>query len=540
MQGCGRVHLGVMLTTLGFPNRMLSVSLVVSTRTKEFIVYTKKLVAFFTVTLLAAVVVVPTAEASPVDPEGQPAAEQQSSQSPESPGIGDEDTPEDDALQSVQSGDTQPSIDPQSGAGYPPASLEPPMSGTGSAEPMSGELEKGSDTSDQLGSVMEPFSLPESSAYYEREMNGYAATVAIPGFEDPHQIGHGWTGMTPLFGGNAARGGPADLYAIKGGSGDLLFYARHEGGSFWDPIKAGRGWQSLRQVTGGVDFTGDGVSDILGIDSSGKLRLYRGEGSGIVYLSHNIGSSGWENIRLIAAVPSGPGGKPAIYAASNDGKLFVYLTDGRGHITGTRSVGHGWGEMRFLIGSKDWNGDGTSDLFGVKDDGNLYLYRGQSSGALETRTQVGHGWNGFVSIIAGEAVDGRPALWGVRKDGRLMEYTQLKPLGSDIVAIARKYRGVPYVWGGESPKGFDCSGFVSYVYREAGIPFPGHWRKYTWDIRKLGRVIQRGEARPGDIVWKKGHVGIYLGNNQVIHAPRRNDVVREGTLWKDPVFIRYP
>jgi cell wall-associated NlpC family hydrolase len=89
-----------------------------------------------------------------------------------------------------------------------------------------------------------------------------------------------------------------------------------------------------------------------------------------------------------------------------------------------------------------------------------------------------------------------------------------------IICLARQYLGVPYVWGGSSPNGFDCSGFVQYVYAQKGIHLPR-----TADIQATaGRPISKAELMPGDLVFFAGdyvnisHVGIYVGNGQMIHA----------------------
>ncbi|OKL47372.1 C40 family peptidase [Boudabousia marimammalium] len=90
------------------------------------------------------------------------------------------------------------------------------------------------------------------------------------------------------------------------------------------------------------------------------------------------------------------------------------------------------------------------------------------------------------------------------------------PNGS-VAAIAQQYIGVPYRWGGTTPGGgFDCSGFTAYVYRQVGINLP---HQSTAQMR-MGRRVSAAEARPGDLIWHPGHVGIYLGNGQMIHAPR--------------------
>lgn len=87
-----------------------------------------------------------------------------------------------------------------------------------------------------------------------------------------------------------------------------------------------------------------------------------------------------------------------------------------------------------------------------------------------------------------------------------------------IISTAKKYLGTPYVWGGKTPKGFDCSGLTSYVYRQYGIKLPA-WSNHQ---TKVGVRSAISNARPGDLVgWNRGgHVGIYIGNGMLLHSPR--------------------
>lgn len=102
-------------------------------------------------------------------------------------------------------------------------------------------------------------------------------------------------------------------------------------------------------------------------------------------------------------------------------------------------------------------------------------------------------------------------------------------IGTNIVNIAYKYLGVPYVWGGTSPSGFDCSGFVQYVYKEAGI----NLSRTTYSQITEGYAVSSLE--PGDLVFfgsysNPYHVGIYIGNGQYVHSPRTGDVVKVASL----------
>jgi cell wall-associated NlpC family hydrolase len=93
-----------------------------------------------------------------------------------------------------------------------------------------------------------------------------------------------------------------------------------------------------------------------------------------------------------------------------------------------------------------------------------------------------------------------------------------------------QYLGVPYVWGGASPSGFDCSGLVMYVYSKVGVSLP-HYTVAQYNYANSVSV-PRSELEPGDLVFFAGlgHVGIYVGNGQFIHAPHTGDVVRIDSL----------
>ena len=108
--------------------------------------------------------------------------------------------------------------------------------------------------------------------------------------------------------------------------------------------------------------------------------------------------------------------------------------------------------------------------------------------------------------------------------------------GSAIVNEAFKYLGVKYVWGGTTPNGFDCSGFTQYVYRACGKSIG----RDTYAQVGGGTEISASQLQPGDLVFPhSGHVEIYIGNGQVIHAPHTGDVVRVkplGNVWK---AVRY-
>ena len=109
---------------------------------------------------------------------------------------------------------------------------------------------------------------------------------------------------------------------------------------------------------------------------------------------------------------------------------------------------------------------------------------------------------------------------------------------SQVVSVAEQYVGVPYVYGGASPAGFDCSGFTQYVYAQFGVSLPHSSSRQG----SGGTAIAASAALPGDLVIMDGggHVGIYLGGNMMIDAPRAGESVSERAIYtSNHWFVRY-
>ncbi len=122
-----------------------------------------------------------------------------------------------------------------------------------------------------------------------------------------------------------------------------------------------------------------------------------------------------------------------------------------------------------------------------------------------------------------------------RHAGKRAKKRPLVSRGLRAVRIANHLTGIPYVWGGASPRsGFDCSGLVQYVYGKLGISLP----HYTVSQYRHGRSVSRSSLRPGDLVffYGLGHVGIYAGHGKYIHAPRRGSTVRWASLASNPGY----
>ena len=97
-----------------------------------------------------------------------------------------------------------------------------------------------------------------------------------------------------------------------------------------------------------------------------------------------------------------------------------------------------------------------------------------------------------------------------------------------VVGIAMQFLGVPYVWGGSSPSGFDCSGLIMYAYGQMGVSLPHHAASQYG----MGVPVSRDQLQAGDLVFFNGlgHAGIYIGGGQFIHAPHSGDVVKISSL----------
>jgi cell wall-associated NlpC family hydrolase len=143
---------------------------------------------------------------------------------------------------------------------------------------------------------------------------------------------------------------------------------------------------------------------------------------------------------------------------------------------------------------------------------------------------------GTVTLVQGPTKDGTPAPPlkvqhdpGVKPDARTNE----------IVDFARHYLGTKYQFGGTTPKGFDCSGFVQWVYGHMGVYLP----RTTFEQVHSGVAVKRSQLKPGDLVFFNtendprgpSHEGMYIGGGKFIQAPHTGDVVKISNI-NDPYY----
>lgn len=146
------------------------------------------------------------------------------------------------------------------------------------------------------------------------------------------------------------------------------------------------------------------------------------------------------------------------------------------------------------------------------------------SGAGTSYSTIGYYNKGIQVNVTGKTGNWYAVSYNGLKGYMSADYIRLSTsnaVADQIVAAAKQYLGTPYVYGGSSPRGFDCSGFMYYLYGQYGYPL---WRGANGQWNNNGVKVEKSELQPGDLVFFSdsvdpiGHVGMYIGNGQFIHA----------------------
>ena len=318
------------------------------------------------------------------------------------------------------------------------------------------------------------------------------------------------------------RSGPSTSNSVVGYAykGDKLQILETSNGWYKVKLSNGKtGWGSGKYINVSGDSssetpssgkTGTITADALNVRSGpstsyGKVTMvYKGQSVTILE-----SSNGWHKIKT----QNGQIGWASSDYISTSGQ-------GGGGSTETPSTGKGTVTASAL---NIRSGPSTSNsIVGKAYKGNTVDILSSSNGWYKVKLsngQVGWGSSDYISK-GGESSGGSEGSGGGSSETNKAQA---------IINTAKAQLGKPYVWGAEGPNSFDCSGLVYYVYGQHGIKMPRTSREQA----NVGTTISQSQLQPGDLIFSStdgsggvNHVGIYIGNGQMIHAPNSNDVVK--------------
>lgn len=147
-----------------------------------------------------------------------------------------------------------------------------------------------------------------------------------------------------------------------------------------------------------------------------------------------------------------------------------------------------------------------------------------------------------IAVVRGQLAQLAPPDRDSYLGGGQIDFVPIGPLGEGVAVDAMRraltQQGKPYVWAAEGPDSFDCSGLLYWAYRQVGVSLPRPSR----DQATVGNAVPREQIRPGDLIAfyrPVSHIGIYVGNGKLVHAPQGGDVVKVASVqWSDVTAIR--
>lgn len=219
-----------------------------------------------------------------------------------------------------------------------------------------------------------------------------------------------------------------------------------------------------------------------------------------------------------------------VAVTNNSSEWYKVIVDGKeGYVSGSYLTGTT--ATDFSVGSGKITCSSTVNLRSEANTSSSIL-TSLSNGTAVTITGVSGGWykvsvNGKSGYIKADYIT-----TSVSSSANMASYSGLSAKRTAVLDYAAKFLGVPYVYGGSTSSGFDCSGFTSYVYKNT-----------VCSIERVAQAqfdtttrVSRDELLPGDLVffgssaYSISHVGIYVGDGQFIHAPHTGDVVKYDSL----------
>ncbi|WP_349828860.1 NlpC/P60 family protein [Brevibacterium litoralis] len=334
---------------------------------------------------------------------------------------------------------------------------------------------------------------------YWTAAGGKNGTLGLPTSDLDSSLPEG--GSTQSFAGG-------DVYVTPGGS----VYSTIGGiGDRWEKNGGVTGWLGYPTTDESCGLTGGGCYQKF---EGGSIHWSPDTGAHATSWKVRTGWSaeGWENGDL---------GYPTSESWTSAGATVQEFEGGL-----VVASSHGsFGLMGKIAGSWKWNGsmDGlgapiSAETCGLTRGGCFQKFEDGSihwspeTGAHATTGVMRDAWRaagwergewGYPTSAQSEAEDGRVKQWfedGLKYAGEKDE----DAIRADILATARSYIGTPYVWGGTSPSGWDCSGMVQYIYAQYGVDLPRNSAAQA----SAGVQISESEARPGDLVYVPGHIGI--------------------------------